>query len=424
MNRATRNTLFVMVVLATLAVGWYVIVGRSKDADEIKDEIKIGFAGALSGPASSIGVEIKRGAELAIEVINAQGGVRGRMLELITRDDEHEPRKTVASYHELVEQQGVVAMLGATNSAAMLAVTPLVNDTLKVPVICPATDASAITANDAGKQGRDNYLFRVGMYGEGQANFMVDSVVKRLGHTRVALLTWTGGWGVTGRGELIRRLKELGLTPVADETYTDSDTDMTPQLLKIKAANAQSILNYGLVRENVFVVKSKQSLNDQTPYVSAWVLAGPAFWKAAGTAAEGVLASTTVTIDGPLTPAQQHFVDIYRARYKEEMLNPVFALGAYDAVFLLKAAIERRGAEPAQIRTALEELPEFTGLVKQFSRPVFTRERHNALTEEDMLLTRWTDGKLLQLQFDGVGPYIQTANGTKRYMDTATGLLK
>ena len=124
------------------------------------------------------------------------------------------------------------------------------------------------------------------MYGTGQANFIVDTMVKKFGHTKVGLLTWTGGWGVTGRGELQRRLKEDGLTPVADETFDSNDTDVTPQIIKLKNAGAESILNYGLVRENTFVVQTKQKLSDETPYASAWGIAGPAFWKAAGNAAE------------------------------------------------------------------------------------------------------------------------------------------
>jgi len=255
-----------LVLLAAVAITFLVISSRRPQE---KDEIKIGFAGALSGSASFIGVEIKRGAEIAIDEINARGGVKGRRLVLVARDDEHEPRHTVALYRELVEREKVVAILGATNSASMLAVTPIVNDSLKVPVICPATDATAITENEAKQQNRDNYLFRVGMYGTGQANFMVDTAVKMLGHNKIGLLTWSGGWGVTGRGELIRRLKELGLTPVADETYGDSDTDLTAQLLKLREAGAQCILNYGLVRENVFVVKTKKQLSDATPYMSA-----------------------------------------------------------------------------------------------------------------------------------------------------------
>ena len=383
-------------------------------------EIKLGFAGALTGPASFVGVEIKRGAEIAIDEINAKGGVRGRKLVLISRDDEHNPVKTVAQYRELVEREKVVGIIGATNSASMLAVEPIVNDTLKIPVICPATDATAITENEAQKQGRDNYLFRVGMYGTGQANFMVDTVVKKFGHKKVGLLTWTGGWGVTGRGELQRRLKENGLTPVADETFDNADTDMTPQIIKLKNAGAESILNYALVRENTFVVKTKENLSNDTPYVSAWGIAGPAFWKAAGNSAEGVLTSTTVTIDGPQTPERTAFINSYRERYKEEMSAAVFAVGAYDSVYLFKAAMENSGLEPGQIRSGLENIPEFKGLVKHFKRPVFTRDRHNAVTEEDMIMARWTNGKLLEVKFDGNRPYVEIDATTKKYIDKTT----
>lgn len=411
----SRST-YVARLAAAVAAASFAAVGGG----QAQEPIKLGFAGALSGPASFVGVEIKRGAEIAIDEINAKGGVKGRKLVLVSRDDEHNPVKTVAQYRELVEREKVVGIVGATNSASMLAVAPIVNDTLKVPVICPATDATAITENDAKKQGRDNYIFRVGMYGTGQANFMVDTMVKKFGHQKVGLLTWTGGWGVTGRGELQRRLKENGLTPVADETFDTNDTDMTPQIIKLKNASAQSVLNYALVRENTFVVKTMEKLSDSTPYVSAWGIAGPAFWKAAGTSAEGVLTSTTVTIDGPQSSERMAFINEYRKRYNEEMSAAVFAVGAYDAVHLFKTAMERAGLEPSQIRAGLENIPEFKGLVKDFKRPVFTRDRHNSVTEEDMIMARWTNGKLLEVKFDGKGPYVDIDVTTKKYIDKAT----
>jgi branched-chain amino acid transport system substrate-binding protein len=409
----SRSTHLKLLAAAAMAVSFTTIGAHAQD-------IKLGFAGALSGPASFVGIEIKRGAEIAIDEINAKGGVKGRKLVLISRDDEHNPVKTVAQYRELVEREKVVGIVGATNSASMLAVAPIVNDTLKVPVICPATDATEITENEAQKQNRDNYLFRVGMYGTGQANFMVDTMVKKFGHQKVGLLTWTGGWGVTGRGELQRRLKENGLSPVADETFDNNDTDMTPQVIKLKNAGAQSILNYALVRENTFVVKTKEKLSDGTPYVSAWGIAGPAFWKAAGNSAEGVLTSTTVTVDGPQSPERTAFINEYRKRHNEEMSAAVFAVGAYDAVYLFKTAIEKGGAEPSQIRTSLESIPEFKGLVKHFKRPVFTRTRHNAVTEEDMIMTRWTNGKLLEVKFDSQGPYVEIDASTKKYINKTT----
>jgi branched-chain amino acid transport system substrate-binding protein len=410
----SRSAFFNRLVAAMAAASLSAITGAHAQ------EVKIGLAAALTGPASFVGTEIKRGAEIAIDEINAKGGVKGRKLVLIARDDEHNPVKTVAQYRELVEREKVVAMLGASNSASMLAVTPIVNDTLKVPVICPATDATEITENEAQKKGNENYLFRVGMYGTGQANFMVDTMVKKFGHKKIGLLNWTGGWGVTGRGELNRRLKEHGLTPVGDETFDNNDTDMTAQIIKLKNAGAESILNYGLVRENTFVVKTKEKLSNEIPYVSAWGIAGPAFWKAAGTSAEGVLTSTTVTIDGPQSAERTAFINEYKKRFNEEMSAAVFAVGAYDAIYMFKEAMEKSGFEPAQIRAGLENIPEFKGLVKHFKRSVFTKDRHNAVTEEDMIMTRWTNGKLLEIKYDDKGPYVEIDASTKKYLDKSS----
>ena len=95
----------------------------------------------------------------------------------------------------------------------------------------------------------------------------------------------------------------------------------------------------------------------------------------------------------------------------------VFAVGAYDAVYLFKTVIERDGVEPQKIRAGLENIPEFKGLVKHFTRPVFTRDRHNAVTEEDMVMTRWTNGKMLEIKYDDKGPYVDIDAQTKKYLD-------
>ena len=263
------------------------------------ETIRIGLSAALTGPAAFVGVSIRRGAEMAIDAVNAKGGINGKKIELVIRDDEHKPVKTVANHRELVEREKVVAMLGTTNSAAMLATAPIINNELKVPIVCPATDATKITENKTWEAKKDNYVFRLGMFGRGQANFLVNTLTKKFGYKKIGLLTWTAGWGVTGRGELNRRLKELGMPAVADETYDTADTDMTPQILKLKAAGAQAIINYGLARENSFVTRTKKKLGNTTPYASAWGIAAPAFWKVAGASGEGVLVSTTIAMDGP-----------------------------------------------------------------------------------------------------------------------------
>jgi branched-chain amino acid transport system substrate-binding protein len=401
------------------------VMAFTLSGQDARADIKIGYSGALTGPVAFLGLDIRRGAEMAIESVNAKGGVKGQKFVLVTRDDEHNPVKTVANHRELVEREQVVAILGTTNSASMLATAPIINDQLKVPVLCPATDATAITENDAWKNKRDNYIFRIGMYGRGQSNFLVDSMVKKFGYKKVGLLTWTAGWGVTGRGELNRRLKELGMTPVADETYDTADTDLTPQILKLKKAGSEVVINYGLVRENAFVTRTKQKLADTTPYASAWGIAAPAFWKAAGESAEGVLTSTTVVIDGPQPPERVAVLKKYAEKYKQEMDAPFGFFAAYDIIHLLAEVMNKVGTKPADIRAGLENVPEFKGLIAHFKRPVFTRDRHDALTEDDMILGRWTNGKLLQVHYDaGKGPYVVLDSNEKKYIDTKTLTLK
>jgi branched-chain amino acid transport system substrate-binding protein len=390
-----------------------------------QETVKIGYAGAMSGAVAYLGVDMKRGAEMAVEAINANGGIRGRKLELVVRDDEHDPVKTVAAYRQLIERQGVVAMLGATNSASMLALAPMINDQFHVPTVCAHTDANAIIRNKAAKEGRDNYLFRLGMFGSGQADFLIDNAVKKFGFRKIALLTWTGGWGTIGRGELKRRLKELGVEPVADETFDSSDTDMTAQLLKIRAADAEVIINYSVVPESVAIFKSQRQIGGMVlPFISAWGTAVPALWKAAGELAEGTLNTNVVTADGPQPPARQAVIDAYHQRFKQDFDEQAGFFGAYDAINLIAAAMDKAGFEPAAIRTALETLPNFKGLVLSVDHPPFTRDNHDSFSEDNMMIGRWTSGKYLPIKFDPTGPYISQSEGQKTYMDPKSFTLK
>jgi branched-chain amino acid transport system substrate-binding protein len=386
--------------------------------------IKIGQSTALSGPSATWGVGARRAAQIAVDEINAKGGVKGKKLELVSLDGEHNPVKDIANYRQLVEKEKVVALLGASNSASMLAVAPIVNTELKVPLICPATDATAITENEAWQKGLPNYMFRYGMFGRGQSHAMVQFAVEKFGYKNVALLTWTAGWGVTGRGEINKRLEELKMKAVADETYDTSDTDLTPQLMKIKAAKADVILNYGLPRENTYIVRTKAKLGDKTPYISAWGIASDSFWEAAKEFAEGTMTTTTITPYGPQPEKVQKFLEKYYAKHGKNLEAIPATFAAYDIVNLFAQVIEKVGTDPEAIRKGLENVTAFNGLVKEFKRPVFTKDRHDAfIWNEDFILCRWTNGQLLQVFFDSKGPYVMPAANQKKYINKKTGEL-
>lgn len=404
--------------LCSLALLWG---GSPVSADDV---IKIGQSTALSGPAATWGVGAKRSASMAVEEINAAGGINGKKLVLISRDSEHNPVKSVANSRELVEKEHCVALLGGSNSASMLAVAPIINTELKVPLICPATDANKITENAAWEKGEPNYMFRYGMYGRGQSNAMVRFAVEKFGYKKIALLTWTAGWGVTGRGAILERLKQLNIVPVADETYDTADTDMTPQMMKIKAAGAQVILNYGLPRENTYVLRTKAKIAFDAPYISAWGIASNSFWNAAKQFAEGAMTTTTVTPDGPQSAKVQKFLASYRKQFGNNLEAIPATFAAYDIVYLLADVIKKVGTDPDKIREGLEQVNHFDGLVKDFKRPVFTAKRHNAfIWDQDFILCRWTSGKLLKVMFDDKGPYVMIDANTKKYIDKKTGRL-
>ena len=389
------------------------------------DIIKIGQSTALTGPNATWGVGARRAATIAVDEINAKGGIKGMKVELISLDSEHNPVKTVANYRRLVEKEKCNALLGDSNSASMLAAAPIINNELRVPLICPATDATQITENEAWQKGLPNYVFRYGMFGRGQSRTMVQFAVDKFGYKRIALLTWTAGWGVTGRGEILKRLEELGMKPVADETYDTADTDMTPQLMKIKAANAEVILNYGLTRENTYVVRTKDKIGDKTPYISAWGIASHSFWEAAKEFAEGTMTTTTITPDGPQPEKVEKFLAEYNKRYGKNLEAIPATFAAYDIVNLFAQVIERVGTDPEAIRKALENIPAYNGLVKEFKRPVFTKDRHDAfIWNEDFILCRWTSGKLLKVLFDEKGAYVMISTKEKKYISKKTGELE
>jgi branched-chain amino acid transport system substrate-binding protein len=414
------------VLAAVLVVGFFlfVLVAGVALPAFAQETIKIGQSTALTGPNATWGVGARRSAQIAIDEINAKGGIKGKKLELVSLDSEHNPVKAVANYRQLVEKEHVVALLGGSNSASMLAVAPIINSELKVPLICPATDATEITENEAWKKGEPNYMFRYGMYGRGQSRAMVQFAVEKFGYKRIALLIWTAGWGVTGRGEILKRLDELKMKAVADESYDTSDTDLTPQILKIKNANAEVILNYGLTRENTYIVRTKSKLHDKTPYMSAWGIASDSFWESAKNFAEGTMTTTTITPYGPQPEKVKRFLDTYYKRHDKNLEAIPATFAAYDIVKLYAQVIEKVGTKPDDIRKALENVTSFNGLVKEFKRPVFTKERHDAfLWNEDFILCRWTNGQLLQVYFDQKGPYVMPSEKVKKYINKQTGEL-
>ena len=145
MRRGSRSALATVLVLACVVALGLVVA----DVGAQGKTIKIGIPQAFSGGVGWAGVNSARAAQIAVDEINANGGIKGQKLEIVTRDDEHNPTKHVAAVRELVEKEKVAVLFGPTASTAGLAVAPILNDELHVPMILPYSAATEIVWNKA-----------------------------------------------------------------------------------------------------------------------------------------------------------------------------------------------------------------------------------------------------------------------------------
>lgn len=359
--------------------------------------IKIGISTALTGAVAYGGTAEVRAAQIAADEINAKGGIDGRPIVLVTRDDEHNPTKHVANVRELVEKEGVNIVMGPTTSPGGLAVAPIINGELKVPWISPISSATDIVRNQAWRDKQPNYMFRYSMYDAGQLTKIVDFAVANFTKNKLAILVENSGLGEAGRTEMDRQLREKGIPPVAVEQFNFRDVDMTAQLGRIQRAGGEGILYVGQVAEATAMMRTTAKLDYHPNIISIWGIANGQFWSNVKDLGEGVYVATTATPDGPQSPEREAFVAEFEKRHGKGSLTAFpFALHSYDVVKVIDAAMRKGGSDdPAKLRAALEEIPTFKGLLKGFDRPLFTAERHDALLPEDLIVCRWTKGKML-----------------------------
>ena len=231
------------------------------------DPIKIGVDGPFTGGSSSMGVSMRDGVRLAVEEINQSGGVLGRKLQVVERDDEGKNERGVQIAQELINKEKVTAVVGYINTGVALASQRFFQDA-KIPVMNNVATGSVITTQF--KDQPDNYIFRNSANDSIQAPMIVEEAITRRGFKKVAILADSTNYGQLGREDLEKALAAKGIKPVAVEKFNIKDVDMTAQLLKAKEAGADAILTYGIGPELA------QIANGMTK------LAGKCRWWAAG----------------------------------------------------------------------------------------------------------------------------------------------
>lgn len=360
------------------------------------EPIKIGLVAALSGQSALSGEAITRGLIIAIDEINAAGGLLGgRQLELVRRDDESNPGKGVVAARELIFKEKVTVLFGGLDTPVSMAIVPLVNQE-KMPFMGPWAAGTPITKNGA----EPNFVFRVSAVDEIVDQAMLAYAQKTFGASKFGMILVNNPWGESNEKGLRAALSEKGMQAVGVEKFEGNDVDVVPQLSRLKAAGADALFMVGNVGPSAQVVKSLDRMGWKVPIVSHWGPAGGRFTELAGPSAKNVHFVQTYSFFGKQSAVGERVTKALMAKYPDikgpENISPAVGVAnAYDGMQLAAKAIAKAGSTDGDaVRKAFYAIDEYQGLIKTYTKP-FSPGVHDAVTKDDYVWARFIDNRIL-----------------------------
>ena len=357
--------------------------------------IKIGLSGPFTGGSASMGVSMRDGVRIAVAEINKSGGVLGRPLQLVERDDEARNELGVQIAQELINKEEVAATLGFINTGVALASQRFYQEA-EIPVINNVATGTLITKQFLPPDHKANYIFRTSANDVIQSGMIVEEAITRRGFKKPAILADSTNYGQFGRADLVKALEAKGVKPVTEEKFNIGDTDMTAQLLRAKQADADVILTYGIGPELAQIANGMAKLGWKVPLIGSWTLSMSTFIDNAGPNGEGATMPQTF-LQIPNTPKRKAFIEAYQAASKLDRIpSPISAAQGYDSVYLLAAAINQaKSTDGRKVREALENLnTKVEGVVTIYDHP-YTATDHETITANIPVFGRVKDGRVV-----------------------------
>lgn len=363
--------------------------------DASGDPILVGLNACTTGKLGQSGQAIKRGILIAMHEINRAGGVLGRQLKLVEKDNRGMPARGVDNLVDLSRMEDLVAVVGGLNTPVALAQLKAIH---KERVIYLGPWAAGTPIVDNGH--KPNFVFRVSARDEYAGGFLVRKALER-GLDKPGLLLWRTGWGRSNHKAMTAAMARYNMEPAGVEWFNTSQRSMADEIDRLVRAGANAIILVANAPEGLTAIRNMAALPDakRVPIISHWGITG----------AEIVQKDPQAFKDVDLTFLQTysflepHSPDIARrvatAYCKHfgacgpvtEIFSPVGTAHAYDLIHLLKRAIEAAGStERGAVRNALERLDRYDGLVRTYNPP-FTPTRHDALDESDFRLSRYDE---------------------------------
>lgn len=354
------------------------------------EPIKIGWLAALTGPSSAPAIGFDRGVKYAVEALNAAGGVKGRKIEVITRDTQGDPTKAVNATQEMISQLKVHAVWGPTNSGESLAITPIMARA-KMPNIHPCVIDSLIDPQ------KFPNAFRLS-----PSNTQWDDAVRRyalqiLKAKKVAVIADTTGYGVAALKASVAGLKKDGGEVVYEANIDATQPDLTPDMLRAKNAGAQAIVVWSTsTGMDARLFNTRATMGWDVPFVGhpsmssgdiKGLLDKPANW-------EKVYAvgyrSCSVDANGKLPPRNEEFVAKLKGKVNLSDTLLWWVAGGVDAINLIAKAVENGSTSSEDIIKYWNSVKKYPGYFGDYT---FTPTEHNGYPGDDVVMSDASSAK-------------------------------
>jgi branched-chain amino acid transport system substrate-binding protein len=366
---------------------------RAQPASAPAGPIRLGVVAPLTGPSSDFGSSVAQGAALAAEEINASGGVLGRPLELVVKDDRGEPAAGRAAAQALVADPTVAATVGYCNTGVALNALDVFEAARRVLVI-PCAQGTVLTRR---VPAADSMVFRVAPADVLTAEFLVGEIVDRRRLARVAILADRTGYGDSGLADFGVELKKRGLAPVYVGRFAPEAASLRDELEQARAAGAQALVVYTVGPGEAVAVRGRAAMHWDVPYFAPWTLSFRSVLDNAGAQAlEGTMMTQSLIQDAA-NAARTSFIAAFSRRNQHRPIGSLMAAAqAYDSVQLLVRALFATGGDTsgAALKNALEDPREpYRGVVTTYDRP-FSLHDHEAFSLNMIWLGVWRGGEV------------------------------
>ncbi|MGO8761435.1 MAG: ABC transporter substrate-binding protein [Desulfobaccales bacterium] len=347
----------------------------------------VGSIFSISGPASYLGEPERNSVEMVAEAINAKGGINGHPLKLVIYDDEGDVTKARLHATKLAQDKDCLAVIGPSVTPASMTVLEITQKA-KLPLIsCAAGVGITAPAKD-----------RVWVFKTAQTDQMaadrIYQYLQKHNLKQVAILTVSNTFGVSGKDQLLALAPKYGIQVVAQEVFGEKDTDMTPQLTKLRGTPAQAVICWGIGPAPALVAKNMKQLGMTIPLIQSHGAASKKFIELAGDAGEGIImpaGKLAVWQQLPDTDPQKAVCKEYAEKYQAKFKAPESGFGgyAYDAIRMLNQALAKAGTDREKIRGELEGLKNFAGVSGIFN---MSSEDHNGLSPAAFVMVKIHNG--------------------------------